>query len=358
MFFKQTKVASHLSETLRRAGVCMMTILCAMLLTVTTWAQSLENGTYTIANNVSHDNPVGEGMARSYTEAISDVEVNDNGTYVSLEFNNTQFMGNFTITVDGSNVSYETTTLANNMKKLKFKVPSLSSSIQVGLYVTAMDTNVVYTVTLNEGSLELIKKAETAPVVQESNKAESIEASKPAKQPVASTVKQDHSTSKNQVVTEKPAISAQKVETTKSEVAKVEAKAETKVEATQTETAKEAAKAEQKVTIEETAKAESEEAIKTEEAKAEEKTEAQEKAEETAQTEVKEDVAENIQSTEGQDTETVSEPSETATLANNEAANLENNEAATSSNSLSMPLVIGGSILVAIIAGVIYLKRK
>ena len=122
MFCEQIKAIGRLSETLKRAGVCIMIILCAMFLTVTTWAQSLENGTYTISNNVSHDNPVGEGMARSYTEATSDVEVNDNGIYVSLGFNNTQFMGDFTITVDGSNVSYETTTLANNMKKLKFKL--------------------------------------------------------------------------------------------------------------------------------------------------------------------------------------------------------------------------------------------
>lgn len=325
MFCEQIKAIGRLSETLKRAGVCMMIILCAMFLTVTTWAQSLENGTYTISNNVSHDNPVGEGMARSYTEATSDVEVNDNGIYVSLGFNNTQFMGDFTITVDGSNVSYETTTLANNMKKLKFKVPNLSTSIQVGLYVTAMDTNVVYTVNLDEGSLKLIKKAETAPVADESNKTESVEESKPA--------------------------AIQKVET------KVEAQSVPK-ETVQKETVQTEVKAEQ---VTEKEKMKAEELVKT--AEAEIKTEAQEKTEEVQEKneeveeenqveglEAQEDVAENIQSAEREDTKVVAQQGEDETL--------ENNEVVTSSNSLRMPVVIGGIVLVLIIGGVIYLKRK
>ena len=336
MFCEQTKAISRLSETLKRAGVCMMIILCAMFLTVTTWAQSLENGTYTISNNVSHDNPVGEGMARSYTEATSDVEVNDNGIYVSLGFNNTQFMGDFTITVDGSNVSYETTTLANNMKKLKFKVPNLSTSIQVGLYVIAMDTNVVYTVNLDEGSLKLIKKAKTAPVAEESNKAESVELSKPVNQPVASTAKQDHNTSKNQVATEKP-VSMQKVET--------QAEAKT----VQTEAVQEEVKGKKTTEIEE---AKAKEVVKIAEAemKTEVQEKVQEKAEEVVEIEAREDGAENIQSTEREDIKVVAQQGEDEAL--------ENNEAVTSSNGLRMPVVIGGIVLVLIIGGLIYLKRK
>lgn len=148
------------NNLLRRVSAPILTILVAMLLTVAAWGQSLDKGTYTISNTVTHDNPVGQGMARSYTEETADVEVNDSGTFVALSFNNTQYMGEFTISVGGSKVSYETTALGNNVKKLKFKVPSLSSSIKVGLYVQPMDTTVEYTVTLNESSLKLIKKAE------------------------------------------------------------------------------------------------------------------------------------------------------------------------------------------------------
>lgn len=119
---------------------------------------SLENGTYTLTNNVAHDNPVGQGMARSYTEEQSDLVVNKDGLWLTLGFNNTQYMGEFKIKVNGSQVSYEVVYNSNNIKKLKFKVPSLDASIAVGMPVIPMNTEVEYTVTLNKGSLKLIEK--------------------------------------------------------------------------------------------------------------------------------------------------------------------------------------------------------
>ena len=119
---------------------------------------SLENGTYTLTNNVAHDNPVGQGMARSYTEEQSDLVVNKDGLWLTLGFNNTQYMGEFKIKVNGSQASYEVVYNSNNIKKLKFKVPSLDASIAVGMPVIPMNTEVEYTVTLNKGSLKLIEK--------------------------------------------------------------------------------------------------------------------------------------------------------------------------------------------------------
>lgn len=139
-------------------------LLFAMLLPVVAWAH--ENGIYTVSNEVSHDNPVGQGMARSYTEAISDVEITDSGTFVTLAFNNTQYMGEFSLSVNGSSVSYEQSSAGNNIKKLRFQVPDLNARITVGLFVIPMDTNVEYTVTFNEGSLKLIQ-AEEIKVVEE-----------------------------------------------------------------------------------------------------------------------------------------------------------------------------------------------
>ena len=183
-------------------------VLFTMLLPTVAWGQTLEKGIYTITNNVSHDNAVGQGMARSYTEAISDVEVNDNGTYVTLGFNNTQYMGDFSISVDGSSVSYETSSAGNNIKKLKFKVPSLSSKVKVGLYVVPMNTTVEYTVTFNEGSLELVKAAETVPETPENNtptvdetKPQETVTQKPAQtttvKPAASSTNQNTATTTN-----------------------------------------------------------------------------------------------------------------------------------------------------------------
>lgn len=119
---------------------------------------SLENGTYTLTNNVTHDNPVGQGMARSYTEEQSDLVVSKDGLWFTLGFNNTQYMGEFTIKVNGSQTSYEVVYNSNNIKKLKFKIPSLDATITVGMPVIPMNTEVEYTVTLNKGSLKLIEK--------------------------------------------------------------------------------------------------------------------------------------------------------------------------------------------------------
>ena len=136
-------------------------VILGMLLGVSpvAFAQtSLENGTYTLTNNVAHDNPVGQGMARSYTEEQSDLIVSKDGLWLTLGFNNTQYMGEFKIKVNGSQASYEVVYNSNNIKKLKFKVPSLDASIAVGMPVIPMNTEVEYTVTLNKGSLKLIEK--------------------------------------------------------------------------------------------------------------------------------------------------------------------------------------------------------
>lgn len=119
---------------------------------------SLENGTYTLSNNVTHDNPVGQGMARSYTEEQSDLVVSKDGLWLTLGFNDTQYMGEFTIKVNGSQTSYDVVYNSNNIKKLKFKIPSLDAAISVGMYVVPMNTEVEYTVTLNQGSLKLVEK--------------------------------------------------------------------------------------------------------------------------------------------------------------------------------------------------------
>lgn len=369
MFFGQTKGARRLSNTLRRVGTLIIAVLFTTLLTVVTWGQTLDKGTYTISNTVSHDNPVGQGMARSYTEETSDVEVNDSGIFVTLGFNNTQYMGDFTISVGGSKVTYETTTHANNIKKLKFKVPSLGSSIKVGLYVTAMDTNVEYTVTLNESSLKLIKKAETAPVPtpQQSTSANNTSTSSNANsgasndtsshtnntvnsgvsnstssttttnKPVASTTTsnsssatvQENSVSKNQATTHEPT-------TEKAEKTEVAQKTETKA-TEKTETAQEEAEKVEVVSQEET-KVETE---TTEKDVVEAKTDAEVQGEVEAE---EEKTDEQVEEQTEEEKATESEESEETQI--------------TSSNGLSIFAIIGGSVVIAIISVVIYLKRK
>ena len=163
---------------------------------------SLENGTYTLTNNVAHDNPVGQGMARSYTEEQSDLVVNKDGLWLTLGFNNTQYMGEFKIKVNGSQASYEVVYNSNNIKKLKFKVPSLDASIAVGMPVIPMNTAVEYTVTLNKGSLKLIEKE----AVEEVKSEESV--TKPESNSGNSPQTGNNTQDNNQTVT-KPSVSTQ-----------------------------------------------------------------------------------------------------------------------------------------------------
>lgn len=166
---------------------------------------SLENGTYTLTNNVAHDNPVGQGMARSYTEEQSDLVVSKDGLWFTLGFNNTQYMGEFTIKVNGSQTSYEVIYNSNNIKKLKFKIPSLDATIAVGMPVIPMNTEVEYTVTLNQGSLKLIEK-EAVEEVKEVKPEESMV--KPESSSSNSPQKGSNTQNNNQIVV-KPSVSTQ-----------------------------------------------------------------------------------------------------------------------------------------------------
>lgn len=163
---------------------------------------SLENGTYTLSNNVTHDNPVGQGMARSYTEEQSDLVVSKDGLWLTLGFNNTQYMGEFTIKVNGSQTSYDVVYNSNNIKKLKFKIPSLDATISVGMYVVPMNTEVEYTVTLNQGSLKLVEKE----VVEEVKPEEPV--TKPESSSGSSSQTESNGQNNNQTVT-KPSTSTQ-----------------------------------------------------------------------------------------------------------------------------------------------------
>lgn len=166
---------------------------------------SLENGTYTLTNNVAHDNPVGQGMARSYTEEQSDLVVSKEGLWFTLGFNNTQYMGEFTIKVNGSQTSYEVVYNSNNVKKLKFKIPNLDASISVGMYVVPMNTEVEYTVTLNQGSLKLIEKE----AVEEVEEVKSEESMAKAESSGSNSFQTGSNTQNNNQTVVRPSVSTQ-----------------------------------------------------------------------------------------------------------------------------------------------------
>lgn len=131
-------------------------------------SSNLENGTYTIKNQIHHDSQIGQGMARSYTEEESELKMSSDGLFATVGFNNTQFMGDFKVTINSKSVSYELVSndSATNIKKIQFPIPSVDTKVIIGLYVIPMSTEVSYELTFDKGSLKLVEKEAVKEVEQ------------------------------------------------------------------------------------------------------------------------------------------------------------------------------------------------
>ena len=90
-------------------------------------------------------------MVRNSLKETSYIEVKDGQVYATLEFEQSlyQYMKNIKISVDGKAVS-----TTDNNGKVTFKVASINSKIDVSALITAMGTNISYTVGLEESTLE------------------------------------------------------------------------------------------------------------------------------------------------------------------------------------------------------------
>ena len=113
----------------------------------------LEDGTYKIKNKTTYTgtSSMGASMVRNSLKETSYIEVKDGQVYATLEFEQSlyQYMKNIKISVDGKAVS-----TTDNNGKVTFKVASINSKIDVSALITAMGTNISYTVGLEESTLE------------------------------------------------------------------------------------------------------------------------------------------------------------------------------------------------------------
>lgn len=118
--------------------------------------EELENGTYTIQNQTHHENPVGVAMSSKYLERTTLIEKTDEGSFVTLEFNNTNYMGEFTVKVSGEEVSHEVVyhNEETNHKKIKFLMNDIDAELKIGMYVGPMDRDVVFGVSFDQATLK------------------------------------------------------------------------------------------------------------------------------------------------------------------------------------------------------------
>lgn len=104
--------------------------------------QKLENGNYTINNDVKYTGTgnaeTGNTSARKTLKDVSDITVNDGKYTLSLNFNESsfKFIGDINIKVDGKEVS---PIIDREKAKVSFEIASLTSKIDVSVFVTMMN---------------------------------------------------------------------------------------------------------------------------------------------------------------------------------------------------------------------------
>lgn len=119
---------------------------------------------YKIQNEILSSSAIGYSAARAAVSNTSYLEVINGVTYVTLGLSQLDVMTNIKVSVDGSNVNYETvrSSSANNIKDIRFKVASESSTITLSAYITMSDMNISFGVDLLESTKEQISKTQAS----------------------------------------------------------------------------------------------------------------------------------------------------------------------------------------------------
>ncbi|GAB6170449.1 hypothetical protein JCM1393_29090 [Clostridium carnis] len=115
---------------------------------------------YTVQNEVFHDRQIGREMARKYLEKISKIEEVDGKTYATITFNNSQFMKEFKIGVNGENANYEIVERNGDLLSLRFEIPNIDADVKVEMFVIPMNSNVQFGVKFLQGTLNFVKEYE------------------------------------------------------------------------------------------------------------------------------------------------------------------------------------------------------
>lgn len=118
---------------------------------------TLENGTYKISNKTTYSgtSSLGTSMVRNSLKETSYIKVKDGKLVATLEFASDLYktMENIKITVDGKSI---VTTEDKNNAKVSFEIPSVNSKIGVSAHITAMGSDISYTVNFEESTIKKI----------------------------------------------------------------------------------------------------------------------------------------------------------------------------------------------------------
>lgn len=129
----------------------------------------IQSGIYSMKNSVYHESELGMSMSRSYLDENMQAKITKDGVVFTIVFSGTQYMNNYRIKINGSEVSVhivEENKEAGTIK-LQAEAPSTDVKISTAIYVDPMGRDVEFDIIPDYTSMVLLEAIEEAPEVVE-----------------------------------------------------------------------------------------------------------------------------------------------------------------------------------------------
>lgn len=129
----------------------------------------IQSGIYSMKNSVYHESELGMSMSRSYLDENMQAKITKDGVVFTIVFSGTQYMNNYRIKINGSEVSVhivEENKEAGTIK-LQAEAPSTDVKISTAIYVDPMGRDVEFDIIPDYNSMVLLEAIEEVPEVVE-----------------------------------------------------------------------------------------------------------------------------------------------------------------------------------------------
>ena len=129
----------------------------------------IQSGIYSMKNSVYHESELGMSMSRSYLDENMQAKITKDGVVFTIGFSGTQYMNNYRIKINGSEVPVQI--VEENKEagtiKLQAEAPSTDVKISTAIYVDPMGRDVEFDIIPDYTSMVLLEAIEEAPEVVE-----------------------------------------------------------------------------------------------------------------------------------------------------------------------------------------------
>lgn len=147
--------------------------ISAIIITITGMSvkadTQIQSGIYSMKNSVYHESELGMSMSRSYLDENMQAKITKDGVVFTIGFSGTQYMNNYRIKINGSEVPVhivEENKEAGTIK-LQAEAPSTDVKISTAIYVDPMGRDVEFDIIPDYNSMVLLEAIEEVPEVVE-----------------------------------------------------------------------------------------------------------------------------------------------------------------------------------------------